>query len=69
MKIVRVIDRIRKKYPDIKWSYSHAAAHWAGSDGSYIDSRCTCFDDEKCSCSKQYYRYFSDGTPTEWVRY
>jgi len=57
----RVIDYLRKKYSDVKWTYDTHGHTWNGSDGSYVRKCYSIADDGDLDIfGHEYWRYFTE---------
>ena len=66
----RVIDRLRRVYPDVTWTYVPHAFMWDASDGSYA-VMVSAFGDEDGTSPGRLCRYWPDDKSKipEWVPY
>lgn len=63
----RTIDKLRKKFPDIEWTFDARRSVWNGSDGSEVRRTCQVCDDNAGPI--ELWRYFDhkDGKAPEWI--
>lgn len=62
---MRVIDRLRAKYPDVQWHYCMTKQHWEGSDGSVVARVSLTYDPD--DENGVLWRYFKENKAPEYI--